>query len=404
MITFDEAIQIIKSESNSLPVVTLKLQESIGCHLAKPVTARFDLPRFDNSAVDGFCVCCDDLKNLPIQFPLADTIAAGDRPSTPLLPGTCRKIFTGAVIPAGADAVVMREYVQEEIASVTFSQPISQGENIRYRGEEVTTGTEIFITGTTITPSVAAMIAAFGYDQVPIYRKPRISILISGYELLSPGQELQDGKIYDSNQTGLTTWLQQFPCEDIIVQHVPDDLALISQTISDALIQSDILITVGGISVGDLDFMRRAFTQNGIREHYWKVAMKPGKPNYFGTFSRSNESRCLVFGLPGNPVSALVSAQLFISIALRKLLGEVDPEHSLIPARIANSYSKKAGREEFVRGLLEFTETGVIARTLDGQESHMISTLSKANALLRIPSDVTVISEGTVVKTIPLRV
>jgi molybdopterin molybdotransferase len=308
--------------------------------------------------------------------------------------GDVVKLLTGARIPDGVEAVVMKEYAEEKDNSVLLRKSTHSGENIRRKGEEFHTGDEVLPKGTRITPSVVGVIAAMGHASFTVYRKPRVALIATGNELVEPGQPLASGQIYDSNSAALAAALKAMRIMSTSIVRLPDDLATLKIALSRALKEADVVVTIGGISVGDTDFVKEACMQLGVCTHFWRVAIKPGKPNYFGTYNDPDGAAKLVFGLPGNPVAALVSFHQFIKPALCKMMGAEDNAIRTLHAILRNDLGKKPGRLEFVRANLVPQDHTLTVMPLKGRESHLIGSIAKADCLIHFPADKSHLAKG----------
>ncbi len=407
MISFDEALQTILQHAKSLGVVNVSLKKTLGYVLAQAVSATFDLPSFNNSAMDGYGVQFEDLKNAskehPAQLILKETIQAGDTSLKKLTPGSAVKIFTGAPIPTGVDAVVMKEVCEEKDGTVFFSQSARKNENIRFQGEEFKKGQSVISSGTLITPPVIGLLANLGYESVSVYRKPNVSILVTGNELVSPGASLKPGQIYDSNSYALIAALNDMGITDIPVFYTRDEKDETHQKFKQALSDHDIIITLGGVSVGDYDFIKEVVETEGAQTLFWRIAIKPGKPVYFGEIESLPNNK-LIFGLPGNPVSALVTFHQLVRPALLKVMGKpIDPSLQLTEATLQESFKKRPGRLEFIRGVYSTREGETTVKSTRGQSSHMLGGLAVANCLIHFPEAETHLNSGDTVFIEPLQ-
>jgi molybdopterin molybdotransferase len=403
MIPVERARQLVLKHCAALSRTRFALSESSGFVLAGRVKARTALPRFDASAVDGYAVRVTDIsESSPVNrvtLPIQDILRAGDSHSITLRPGHAIRILTGAMMPRGADAVVMQEHVNVEQGKVTFASPASVGDGIRFSGEEFKVGATVLEPGTLITPPVVAMLATLGERRVRVYRKPRVAIVTTGDELRAAGSRLKRGQIYDSNTPGLTAALHALGIGNVESYRAPDDPKRIEHTFRRAMRNADVVISSGGVSVGSSDFVKAVLETLQVRTVFWRIAVKPGKPLYFGTRGKK-----LVFGLPGNPVSALLGFQLFIRPALLRMMGATDVEPSTLTALLAHDLKKKPGRMEFVRGVLTSDAQGRLhARATRGQDSHMMGGLAAANCLIHFPQQASLLEAGNEVRVSLLR-
>lgn len=404
MIPFEEALSIVLEKTKQLPTESLSLNRLSGKILAENICTKFPLPLFDNSAVDGYALRAEEYTttstDMPVILNVTQTIRAGESGLEPLQAHQAIRIMTGAQIPPGADAVVMREEV-EAPGGLFIRNPVTSGANIRRRGEELQEGITVLKSGTRITPPVIGMLATLGLPTAKVCATPRITFIVTGDELKQPGEELSPGQIYDSNGPALTAAAASIGIENIRVRYAIDQREQLKATVAAALDLSDIVVTLGGISVGDYDFVREVNSDLGVQEYFWRVAMKPGKPTFFGEVT-SSETCKLVFGLPGNPVAALVTFAMLVRPAIRVMMGDHEPVPPRLTARLERSVRKKEGRLEFVRG--RYSESAGVRHVIPvkGQESHMVSGLAAANCVIVFPREEAVIEQESVVEIIPL--
>lgn len=410
MLTYDQALaKVLDVCSRISPAVeTVDLSNAAFRVLAEDLKAPFDLPRFNNSAVDGFGVNVSDLLSAsqanPVTLSLMATVAAGTEAGASgitgeaaLPAGSCVKILTGAPVPETVEAVIMREYCQETDGQVIVTCTTRIGENIRLTGEELEEGRVVLAPGTRLTPPAIGLAATVGASRVKCYRQPRIALVSTGDELIEPGQSLLPSQIYNSNSYALSAALTGLHInqESITRYHCLDTEESVKVTLSQALANCDVLITLGGVSVGDRDYVKSTLEQMDVRTVFWKASIKPGKPIYFGTMSDQK----VIFGLPGNPVSALVTFHLFVKPALMLLQGTTsDAAPEVVTARLSNSLKKKAGRLDFVRAIVSRNKDGQVqAKPTTGQDSHMLTGLATANALIHFEQELEYRAEGDIV-------
>jgi len=373
-----------------LETESVSLSQLVGRVVAEPCLARCDLPRFDNSAVDGYAIHGHDLAAK--LLPISRIVAAGDPAGPPIVPGTCLRILTGAPVPCGTDAVAMQEEVDVQNGSIHLREPARSGSHIRRRAEEVLAGNLVVGAGRRATPGIVAAIAAAGIAHVQAHRIPRVGVLSTGSELAAPGQVLSEAQVYESNTYGLSAWLGNRLHRVIRVQDDPETTKAALGSLFDA--SCDVVVTSGGVSVGDRDVVRPALAGLGVETNFWGVAIKPGKPLFFG----SAPGGALVFGLPGNPLSAMITFRLFVLPLLARLEGEssVSPRQS---AQLSEPLVKTAGRLEFVpccRG------EGNIVRPTTCRGSHMLGGLAEADALILFPAHESHLDAGEEVEIMPL--
>jgi molybdopterin molybdotransferase len=373
MITYEAALATILAEAKTLSSVPTKVESALHQVLAEDIVAPLDLPPFDNSAVDGYAV------HTPVEdvLRLVGEAPAGRDQRLKLDPGETIRIFTGAFIPFGADAVVMQEDVARlDKWTIEVNERPRPGANIRRQGEELKRGDTVLPKGHVITPATIGVLATLGLTEVPVHSTPRLAIVATGNELVPPGQPLERGEVYASNGLALSVAARALGAE-AKATHAVDKPEILRETLREAMEGSDVVLTAGGVSVGDHDYVREAWRELGFAERFWRIAIKPGKPVLFGRAPTG----ALVFGLPGNPVSALVTFHLFVRPALRAMQG-LPPEP---PYEVTLGMPVKGApnRDEFVRVRLD----NGIAVPLERQGSHMASGLALADALVRIPAD-----------------
>ena len=413
MISYEEALARILRHARPLSSVRVRLEDALGCYLAESIRAREPVPLFDQSAMDGFGVRASDVAEArtdsPARLRVAGMVRAGDDARGMLRRGTAVRIFTGAKIPPGVQAVVVQEYCEETGGEVLVRESVPDGKNIRRKGEEIRRGARVLSAGARITPPVIGLLATLGFSTFLVHRKPRVTLLVTGNELVALGKPLRPGRIRDSNSHALAAALKDTGIQEVSVRRVKDDEALLRQALMAALQDSDFVITSGGVSVGEYDLVKDAAVSAGVRTVFWKVAVKPGMPNYFGVWKRGRGrgkgvgkaagksaalGRTLLFGLPGNPVSALVSYHQFVRLALLKMSGQRAPGRFVFPAALEKDVSKKAGRAEFVRGVVRVNNGALCVVPTDQQGSHMLSGLASANCLIHLASDATFVEHG----------
>lgn len=396
MIDFIAARQIVLNEAKPLPAELVPCERAVGRYLREPLVAPFQLPRFDNSAVDGYGIRVADFSKVdftqPCELQVSGTVNAGGAASVDLPFQHACKIMTGAKIPLGVDAVIMREEI-EGGDTVLLRRLPKKSENVRFAGEEVSTGQSLLPLGTRISPATLGLLSTFGMTQVPVCMTPKIAIVTTGDELSPLETALHDSQIHDANTPTLTTLLRQLGIEPFLLRHLPDDSAATQKQLSEIMQQVDIVISTGGVSMGDRDFVRSTALESGVHEHFWKVAIKPGKPIFFGTWQR-DDSPGLFFGLPGNPVAVMVTFEMFVIPAIRLMLGSQAPLSMTFEARLTNSIRKKSGRLEFLRACVAWQDGVFQATPMKAQESHMLSGMALANALLHFQRDAETMQAG----------
>jgi molybdopterin molybdotransferase len=380
MISVEDACARILAAVQPLPPNDVPLRQAHNSYAAADLFATVDLPGFDNSAMDGYAVRSADLKTASAEAPVilgcTARIAAGEHLSSPISIGQCARIFTGSMMPEAVDAVVMQEDVVAEGDRVRFAEPVKPFENVRLRGEDVRKGSKIVSAGERLTAARLGLLAASGHATATVHRSSRVALLSTGNELSEQGVELRPGGIYESNRTMLGAFLAPLKCDVDDYPIVRDDLQSTIAALRTAFRSADMVVSSGGVSVGEYDFVKEAFQALGGSVDLWQIAMRPGKPFTFGQLNGK-----FLFGLPGNPVSAFVTFLLLVRPAILKMHGATSYGHAMIEGELAESIVNRGDRRHFVR--VRF-ENGKIYPA-GGQKSHMIGSLSQANALLDVP-------------------
>ncbi len=391
--TVDEALAAVLERVTPLAPERVAIGDAAGRVLASPAVALVDLPPFPSSAMDGFAVLSSDT---PGTLPIAFRIAAGKPAPAPLAPGTAAGISTGAAVPAGADAVVPIENALEADGHVEIAAAVEPGAHVRPRGGDVVAGSVVVDSGARLGAWHVGALGAAGVPDLDCSRRPRVAVLATGSELKQPGDDLEPGQIFESNGRMLAALLESQGADIERLPTVPDDEDAHRDAFARGL-EADVLVTTGGVSVGPHDLVRRLEAELGVEEVFWGVAVKPGKPLSFGV-----RERTLVFGLPGNPVSALVGALLFVSPSLLALQGAADPGPRFQAARSARALGRNEHRDEFVRARRSWDDDGVVVDPVVGQESHMIVRAASADALVQVPRGKGEITAGSAVRYLAL--
>ncbi|ADI66222.1 gephyrin-like molybdotransferase Glp [Trichormus azollae] len=363
--------------------------------LATPVTSSFDFPHWDNSAMDGYAVRYADVQqaraNKPIILTVVEEIPAGYQPQVTIKPGEAARIFTGAVMPTGADTVVMQEKThQEENRIFIFAAPQLE-EFVRRKGDFYQAGKQLLPAGISLNASEIGVLAGAGREQVCVFRRPRVAILSSGNELVMPEEMLKPGQIVDSNQYALATLVRELGAEVLLLGIVKDDPTALKEIIDYAIANADIVISTGGVSVGDYDYIDKILVSLGAKVHFSSVQMRPGKPLTFATFPNS-----LYFGLPGNPVSGLVTCWRFVQPTIKKLAGlSKGWEGKFLKVRSHSELQSNGKMETYVWGKLHLVNGGYQFHKAEGNDSSgNLINLAQTNALAVLPVGKTLVYSG----------
>ncbi len=384
MISVQDALNTILNNVPKLHATPMPLSESLGHTLAVDVLSPIHMPPFDNSAMDGYAIHEWNQS----EYSVIGEIQAGvDASKVFLKPGEAVRIFTGAMVPSSATTVVKQEITERNEGSVSILEAFKSGGNIRKEGEQIQKGALALAAGSTLDAASIGYLAMLGIDTVSVYRKPIIKVLITGDELVTAGAPLHPGQIYESNAITLISALQELGCDATSVR-VQDDYQATFETVGKLLQACDLLLTSGGISVGDYDFVGKALQENGVDTNFYKVKQKPGKPLYYGS-----TDACQVFALPGNPASALTCTYVYVLPAIRKMMGAKNLHLEQRKLALHNDYSKKPGLTHFLKG----AATGHEVRSLEHQSSSMLNSFAAANCLIVIPEDAAQLNTGTLV-------
>ncbi len=378
----------------------VSLENAQGRIIAKPIVGKLDFPHWDNSAMDGYAVRYEDVKTCaeknPIHLDVVTEIAAGDRPEVDIKPGQAARIFTGAMLPQGTDTIVIQENTQREADRVTILAAPEPEEFVRHKGAFYQAGTPILAAGIEIGAAEIAVLATAQCTELSVYRRPRVAILSTGDELIIPEQTLQPGQIVDSNQYALASFVAGNGGIPIKLGIVGDQPKALKSAIAQAIESADIVLSTGGVSVGDYDYVDRILTELGGTLHIRSVAVKPGKPLTVATF---NDNNCLYFGIPGNPVSALVSCWRFVQPALKKLSGQNNYQPKFVNAITRQDLKATGKRETYLWGQLHLVD-GKYEFALAGgsHSSGNLINLAQTNGLAIAPVGQKFISQGKEVK------
>ena len=399
MLSYDDAIARILQQISSLPSTSLPILESLGLILAEDIHTLSPLPPFDNSAMDGYAVVGADVAHASIETPvpltILDTIAAGGAASQSVTRGFAAPIMTGAVLPPGADTVVPVEDTERDGERVRVREAAPAGQFVRHAGEEAPAGALVVKRGARIRPAEVGMFAAAGRAGVLAHGRPRVGIVSTGDELAEPGTALSGARIYNSNGYAVAAQVMEAGGEVAARVHARDAVDDLRAAF-DACAGCDVILTTGGVSVGAFDFVKAVVEERGSVD-FWRVAIRPGKPFVFGECGGA-----LMFGLPGNPVSAMVTFELFVRPALRRLLGDPHPTRLVRTAVLTEDVAHEPGRRDFQRAVVTESAAGFTTRPTGRQGSGMLTSMVLANALIIIPEDVAALGAGQTVSYIAL--
>ena len=398
----DAHLESVLASISPLSPIELTLQDAHGCVLAEDVAASFPLPPFDNSAMDGYAVRAADVaaasESSPVTLHVVGDVAAGSSGAYSVQPGLCVRIMTGAPMPSGADAVVPVEATDGGVAQVVIRKAAEPGAFVRRTGEDAPAGAPVLMAGTHLGATQIGLLAAVGRDRVSARPRPRVVVLSTGNELVDAGIALSYGKIPDANSLLLTTAAREAGGIAFRVGIVPDDPRQLLDTLEDQLIRADVVVTSGGVSVGAYDVVKEAINRIG-EVRFDRVAMQPGMPQAFGVIG---PERTPFFGLPGNPVSAYVSFEVFVRPALRRMLGVEPINRPVVRARLTGPLTSPPGKRSFARAQLSVTGGTYSATPIGGSGSHLIASLAGANCFVVVPEKVTELEAGATVSVMLL--
>lgn len=357
---------------------SVAIRSALGRILATPILSPINVPSHTNSAMDGYAV---NRRELPASgqqtLTVCGTALAGHPLEFEVKAGQCARIMTGAMLPLGTDTVIMQEHVERDGDVISIDNRSKPGQHVRQAGEDLSTGQTVLEAGRFISPADLGLLASLGIAEVQVKRKLRVAFFSTGDELRSIGQELETGQIYDSNRYTLYGALTALGVDILDMGVIPDDRDRIEEAFQQAAENADAMITTGGVSVGEADFVKETLDKLGM-VGFWKISMKPGRPLSFGKVGKTH-----FFGLPGNPVSAMVTFYQIVMPALNSMMGKTDVEPVSIQARCVSGLKKSAGRVEYQRGILETDEQGqMVVRSTGHQGSHILRSMSQANCFI----------------------
>ncbi len=392
LIEVGEARDIILSKINTLGVEKVSITDALGRVLAEDIVSGVNNPPLDNSAMDGYALIASDIETAtpekPVALDVVDEIAAGYQSSMTLKPGQAMRIMTGAPVPAGADAVIMQEDTEKDGKRVLVKDRADFGENIRKAGEDVAVGETVIAKGRALTPAMIGMLAVVGRSQVYVGQKPKVAIISTGDEIMELDERRDGACIYNSNGYMLMAQIRSAGADPCYLGIARDREEDVMEKFRWAL-KCDLVVSSGGVSVGDYDLVKASLDKLGNEMVFWKVAMKPGKPLAFGKIGETP-----IFGLPGNPVSSFVSFEQFVRPAIRKCLGMADPMPVTVNARLTRNIKKKAGRLHFLSAIVDWDGGEYTVSPAEEQGSGVLKSTVTANGLIVFPLPETEIAAG----------
>jgi molybdopterin molybdotransferase len=396
-----EAIELMMPAFIPVGTERLALADALGRHLAVDLAARSDLPVFDNSSMDGYAVRARETQGASASTPCALSLVGESRTGGPTPPplaeGTAMRIFTGAVMPGGADAVVIQEDTTVTGSQVAIREAAKPGAWVRRRGGDLAQGATMVARGARLGPGELGILAAQGIASVTVYRRPRVALLSTGDELRDIHEPAAPGTIVNSNAYALAAQVREAGCEPVVLPNVPDDMAATLAALREGL-TADVLLTCGGVSVGDYDLVKDAFASLGIEAGFWKVRIKPGKPLIFG-----RRGATPVVGLPGNPMSAMVTFEALVRPGLRAMLGDPRPYRMQHMVTLAVDHRHAAGRLELARAQVSVVDGKLLATPLRLQDSGSLPSWVGVDGLLVLAEDRTTYAAGDLVPALLLR-
>ena len=390
MLSVEDAIGQILSRVRPLPTERVPILSALGRALAEPIVSSRELPPWPNSSMDGYAVRAADTRRMPARLAVVGSISAGSVPTRAVGSGEAMRIFTGAPLPDGADAVIPQEDTEAANGHVTLKTPVDAGAYVRPRGEDLRVGDTVLESGTTLGPAEIGLLATLNVTQVVVGRRPRVAILSTGNELADLGREPGPGQIPNTNSYSLFAQVIEAGGEPVNLGIAVDRMEAIEERLRWGN-RADILLSSAGVSVGEMDLVKSALTRAGAELHLWRVSMRPGKPITFGSIGGRP-----VFGLPGNPVSAMVTFELFVRPALRRMAGFKAIHRARLRARALAPIPNPGSRRGYLRVTLHRGGDGWGARLTGDQGSAILTSMVRADGLAVVPGDVTIPEGGSV--------
>jgi molybdopterin molybdotransferase len=398
LLTVEATLELIKNGIQRIDKTQKQaIRDALGNTLAEDVISDINVPPHRNSAMDGYAIDSKDLDSAgDIQLKVIGTSFAGAPFEGRVSATECVRIMTGAMMPEGSDTVIMQEDTERSDDVITINKQHKAGQNVRHPGEDIQQGSVVLKSGKQISPADLGLLSSIGIAEVQTYCKPIVAFFSTGDELKSLGETLGPGDIYDSNRYTLHGMLKKMDVEIVDLGVIADDKTLIQQTLEKAAASADLILTSGGASVGEADYISEILAEIG-QVNFWKVAMKPGKPLAFGHINKTP-----YFGLPGNPVSVMATCYLFVQPAIEYLKGQKETSHLSLKAKCLNKLKKAPGRTDFQRGILKQSENGELTVDTTGmQGSHILTSMSMANCFIVIPQQSGNVEAGENVEVLP---
>ena len=373
----------------------VELKNSYGRILSKNIKSRINVPNYKNSAMDGYAVNISDFNKKNQTFDCIGESFAGNPFLKPLKKNQAIKVMTGGMIPSSCNAVIMKELVTQDNRVITTNSKIIRDQNIRFPGEDIEKNEIVLKVGKEIDEIDIGILASLGIDKVPVRKKPIVGFVSTGDELVSIKKPIKISQVYDSNRYLLHGLLVKYPVEIKDYGVIKDNIKSIEKKFIEASLNCDVLITTGGVSVGDADYVKEVLEKLG-KISFWKIAVKPGRPLAYGKIKK-----CIFFGLPGNPVSVVVTFNLFVNVALNKLIGKSQDYALSLQAELLTSLKKRKGRKEFKRGILISKKNKLYVRKSGSQGSNILSSVKDANCYIELDENMQEVNKGTKVKVLP---
>lgn len=396
LVSLDEAIKIVLNNTPALATERLSISESLHRVLAENIEAQRDHPPWNNSAMDGYAVQWQDIRNAtpntPVRLNVVGEVQAGGMPDKILHSGEAIQIMTGAPSPEGADTVVRVEDTQRDGNTVTINATCQPGSNIRLKGEDINIGDNVLNAGSAIRPADIGIMATAAYSSVLVHQQPSVSVLATGDELAEPGEQLSPEKIINSNSYSVSALARESGAHSVTLPCARDTREDLEDKIRQAL-QADVALIIGGVSMGKYDHVKEVLEALGCQFKFWRVAVRPGHPVAFGTIAQGNQTK-LLFGLPGNPVSCVVAFYQFVRPALRKMMGHQHLFLQQVEAVMEEDFNKKTGRTHLARATTTFRDGQYHVRLATQQGSGVLTSFAQANSLAILPAEQASFSAG----------